>query len=262
MSMMTMRIGRWLGAVLIAVGAWAGVDRAQAAEIKVLSVGIVQHVVTGLAEVFRQETGHTVTLTFGPTGVVRQKLAAGEPADILILTDAAIDELARQGAVATGTRTDIARVGMGVAVRQGAPLPDISTPEAFKQTLLSAKSLTYTDPASGATSGVHFAGGLQRLGISDAVRGKTLFLPAGSSPAEAVAKGQAELCAQQITDILPVKGVTLVGPLPKDLQKITIYSAGVVARSAVPDAARAFVAFLARPSFKSKFAEAGLDYRE
>ena len=250
-----------LGAVLLAVAAWVGVEGAQAAEVNVLSAGAVRAVVTGLAEAFRQEAGHTVTLTFGPVGAVRQKLTAGEPADVLILTDAAIDELARQGAVVPGTRADIARAGMGVAVRQGAPLPDISTPEAFKQTLLSAKSLVYVDPARGATSGIHFAGVLQRLGIADAVKGKTLLWPGGYA-AEAVAKGEAELVVHQISEIMPVKGVTLVGPLPKDLQKITTYSAGLAARSATPEAARAFIAFLARPAFKSRFAQAGLDYRE
>ena len=255
------RTGVWLSIVLVAAATWAHADRAEAAEIKVLSAGAVRSVVSGLAEAFGRETGHAVMLTFGTVGALRQKLAAGEPADVLILTDVAIDDLARQGAVATGTRTDIARTGMGVAVREGAPVPDISTPEAFRQTLLSAKSLTYVDPAQGATSGVHFAGVLQRLGIAEAVKGKTRLV-AGGYPAELVAKGEAELVAHQISEIIPVKGVTLVGPLPKDLQKITTYSAGLAARSAVADAARAFVAFLSQPSFKTRFAEAGLDYRE
>jgi molybdate transport system substrate-binding protein len=251
----------WLSMALVAAAAWAGADRAEAAEVKVLSAGAVRSVVSGLAEAFRRESGHTVTLTFGTVGAVRQKLAAGEPADVLILSDVAIDDLARQGAVAAGTRTDIARTGMGVGVRQGAPVPDISTPDAFKQALLAATSITYVDPAQGATSGVHFAGVLQRLGIAEAVKGKTKLV-AGGYPAELVAKGEAELVAHQISEILPVKGVTLVGPLPKDLQKITTYSAGLAARSAVADAARAFIAFVSRPSFKSAFAEAGLDYRE
>src|SRR3989475_8944626 len=174
---------------------------------------------------------------------------------------AAIYETARRGAVVPGSRTDIARTGMGVGVREGAPKPDISTPEAFKQTLLAAKSIVYVDPAHGATSGIHFAGVLQRLGIAESVKAKTKLVP-GGYPAELVAKVEAELVAHQISEILPVRGVTLVGPLPKVLQKITTYSAGLAARSVVPGAARAFIAFLARPDFKSRFAEAGLDYRE
>src|SRR5438445_10029828 len=113
--------------------------------------------------------------------------------------------MARQGAVTPGTRTDIARTGMGVGVREGAPKPDISTPEAFKQTLLAAKSIVYVDPAQGATSGIHFASVLQRLGIAEAVKAKTKLVP-GGYPAELVAKGEAELVAHQISEILPVKG--------------------------------------------------------
>ena len=240
---------------------WPGTSRAGAAEIKLLSAGAVRAVVSDVAEVFRRENGHTVTATFGTVGVVRGKLLAGEPADVVIMTDAAIDELARQGAIVTGTRTDIARAGVGVGVKEGAPRPDISTADAFKQTLLSAKSLVYVDPAQGATSGIHFASVLQRLGIADAVKDKTLLWPGGYA-AEAVAKGQAELVVHQISEILPVKGVQLVGPLPKDLQKITVYSAALVSRSTTSEAARAFVDYLVRPDVKAKFAAAGLDYRE
>jgi molybdate transport system substrate-binding protein len=231
-------------------------------EIKVLGVHPVQAVVTDLAELFRQETGHTVMLTFTSSGVIRQKLAAGEPADVIILNDYEIDELVGQGVVATGTRTDIARFGLGVAVRRGAPLPDISTPEALKQTLLSAKSIAYGNPDR-ARGGAHFAGVvLQRLGIADAVKGKTLLSTGGAASSQAVAKGEAELSVQGTSKNILVEGVTLVGPLPKGLQKVMTLSAGLAARSAVPEAARDFVAFLARPSFKSDFAKAGLDYRE
>jgi molybdate transport system substrate-binding protein len=202
-----------------------------------------------------------VTLTFGTAGELRQKVAAGEPADVVIVTDTALVALAATNAVIPETRADIARTAIGVAVREGAPLPDISTPEAFKQTVLAAKSLVYVDPGRGATSGIHFASVLQRLGIADTVKGKTLLWPGGYA-AEAVAKGQAELCVHQISEILPVKGVTLVGPLPRELQKITTYSAAVPTRAAAPEVGRAFIAFLTRPSFKAKFAVAGLDYRE
>src|SRR2546429_8098781 len=208
------RTGVWLSIVLVAAATWAHADRAEAAEIKVLSAGAVRSVVSDLAEAFRRETGHTVTLTFGTVGALRQKLAAGEPADVLILTDVAIDDLARQGAVATGTRTDIARTAMGVAVREGAPVPDISTPEAFRQTLLSAKSLTYVDPAQGATSGVHFAGVLQRLGIAEAVKGKTRLV-AGGYPDELVAKGEAVLVGATYCVSDAGKGGSSVGTMPK-----------------------------------------------
>ena len=234
---------------------------AEAAEVKVLSAGAVRAVVTDVSEIFAKETGHSVKGTFGTVGVVRGKLAGGEPADVVIATDVAIDEMAKQGLVVAGTRTDVARAGVGVGVREGAPRPDIATPEAFKQTLLAAKSIVYVDPAQGATSGIHFASVLQRLGIADAVKDKTILWPGGYA-AEAVLKGQAEVVVHQISEILPVKGVTLVGPLPRELQKVTIYSAGLAAKAAAPEAARAFIGFLTSAPIKVKFAAAGLDFRE
>ena len=251
--------------VAVLVGVWAGIGAVGAApvradEVKVFSAGAVRAIVSDLAEMFRRETGHTVTLSFGTVGQTRQKLLGGGAVDVVIMTDVAIDDMAKQGAVVPGSRADIARTGMGVGVREGAPKPDISTDEAFKATLLQAKSLVYVDPAQGATSGIHFKSVLERLGIAEAVRSKSQLV-AGGYPAEKVASGEAELVVHQISEIVPVKGVVLVGPLPPDLQKVTVYSAGLAARSASPEAARAFIAFLMRPAFKAKFSEAGLDYR-
>jgi molybdate transport system substrate-binding protein len=247
--------------VFVVVAATWNAAVAHAAEIAVLSAGAVKSIVTELAEAFRQETGHTVKFTFAPVGALREKLASGEPADVVIMSDTAIEQLAAQGAVLGDSRTDIAKTAIGVAVREGAPRPDISTPEAFKQTVLAAKSIVYVDPARGATSGIHFASVLDRLGIADAVKGKTVLVPGGFA-AESVAKGEAELCVHQISEIIPVKGVTLVGPLPRELQKITVYSAAIPARARIPEEAKAFTAFLARPAWKAKLAAAGLDYRE
>jgi len=235
-------------------------DTAGAAEIKVLSAGAVRAIVTELAQAFEKDTGHTVTLAFGTVGVTRKRLAE-EPADVVIMTDVAIDESSAQGAVVAGSRNDIARTGMGVGVREGAPKPDISTPDAFKQALLAARSLTYVDPAQGATSGIHFAGLLQKFGIADAVKPKTTLVP-GGYPAELVARGEVEMVVHQISEIVPVRGVTLVGPLPKDVQKVTTYSAGIAKKAATPETARAFVAFLTSPAMKPKFVAAGLDYKD
>jgi len=234
---------------------------ADAAEVRLLSAGAMKAFVTDLAEGFTRETGHTVTIATGTAGEIRGKVAAGEPADVAIATDVVVEQLEGQGHVAPGSRADIARTGIGVCVLDGAPRPDISTPEAFKQAMLAAKSIVYVDPARGATSGIHLAGVLQRLGIADAVKGKTVLVPGGYA-ADVVAKGQAEICVHQISEILPVKGVTLVGPLPKELQKVTTYSAGVVATAREPAAAKALVAYLARPAFKVKLAAMGLDYRD
>lgn len=217
--------------------------------------------VTELGEAFRQETGHTIAMTSGTAGEVRQKVTAGEPADVVIASDTVIGQLAVSGLVVADTRADIARTGIGVAVREGAPKPDIATTEAFRQAVLATKSLVYLDPARGATSGVHFAAVLQRLGIADAVKDKTVLWQ-GNYAAEALVTGKADLCVHQISEILPVKGVVLVGPLPKELQKVTTYSGAVAARASNPEVARAFMAFLVRPAFKPKLAAAGLDYRE
>ena len=256
MTTRTTIFGLW--ALVFAAWMAGSVD---AAEVKVLSAGAVRAVVTDVADAFAKQSGHSVKGTFGPVGVVRGKLAAGEPADLVIATDVAIDDMAKQGLVVAGSRTDLARAGVGVGVREGAARPDISTSEAFKQTLLAARSIVYVDPAQGATSGIHFASVLKILGIAEQVRGKSILYPGGYA-AEAVQKGQAELVVHQISEILPVKGVMLVGPLPKDLQKVTIYSAGIAAKATAPDAARAFVEFLTSAPIKQKFAAAGLDYRE
>jgi molybdate transport system substrate-binding protein len=246
---------------ILLLGGLTFAARAEAAEIKVLSAGAVRAVVVEVAHVFANDTGHSLKGAFGTVGVVRGKLEAGEPVDVVIATDAAIDEMVRQGFVVAGTRTDIARAGVGVGVREGTARPDISTPEALKQTLLAAKSIVYVDPAQGATSGIHFASVLRRLGIADQVKDKSILWPGGYA-AEAVQQGQAEIVVHQISEILPVKGVTLVGPLPGELQKVTVYSAGLATKASAPEAARAFIAFLTSPPIKAKFAAAGLDYRQ
>ena len=255
MSGATRWLGRGLAVTLLLLG-----TAAEAVEIKVLSAGAVRAMVTELAQAFEKQTGHTVALAFGTVGVTRKRLAE-EPADVVILTDVAIDESSAQGAVVAGSRSDIARTGMGVGVRDGAPKPDISTPDALKQALLATRSLTYVDPAQGATSGIHFASLLQKLGIADAVKSKTTLVP-GGYPAELVARGEVEMVVHQISEIVPVKGVTLVGPLPKELQKVTTYSAGLAKKAASPEVARAFVAFLTAPATKAKLAAAGLDYKD
>jgi molybdate transport system substrate-binding protein len=250
-------VGALLAGTMLLV---AGAGAASAAEIKVLSAGAVRAIVTELTPAFEKETGHKVTFEFGTAGQTRQRLAS-QPADVVILTDAGIDEAIKQDRVVAGSRADIARTGMGVGIREGAPKPDISTTEAFKKALVAAKSITYVDPAQGATSGVYFSGLLQTWGIADALKPKTTLVP-GGYPAELVAKGEAELVVHQISEILPVKGVALAGPLPKDIQKVTVYSAGLVSKAAAPEAARAFIAYLMSQPVRPKFASAGLDYKE
>jgi len=227
------------------------------ADIKLMGVFPVQKVVTELAELFQQEFGHTVTAAFATSGVIRQKLASGDPADIIILNDNEIVELADQGVFIANTRTNIARFGLGIVVRQGSPLPDISTPEKLKKTLLAAKSIAYADPQN-ARGGAHVATILQRLGIAGAVKNKTIFSAGGSSTSEAVAQGEAEIGVTGMSKTILAEGTVVAGPLPNELQKYMSLSAGVTTQSLVPEAANAFVAFLAQPSFRQRFAEEGL----
>ncbi len=246
--------------VLVLAAVLAAAGSASAAEIRMLSAGAVKSVVLELVETFQKETGHTVTIDFETAGGVKRKLEAGEKFDVMIATDTVVDALMKSKHVVDGSRADLARTAIGVAVRDGAPKPDISTVDALKRALLEAKSIVYNDPAIGATSGIHFASVLQQLGIAEAVKPKSVLWKGGYA-AEALLNGQAELCVHQISEIMPVKGVTLVGPLPAEVNKVTTYSGGLVASSATPDAARALLAYLARPEFRPKFAAAGLDYK-
>jgi molybdate transport system substrate-binding protein len=245
-------------AMLIGVVTAAG--PAYAAEIHVLAAGAVRSVLVELIPAFERESGHRITAAYGPVGVTRKRLTT-DPADVVILTDVAIDDLIKQDAVVAGSRVDLGRTAMGVGVRDGAPRPDIATADAFKKALLDVRSIAYVDPAQGATSGVHFASVLQRFGIVDAMKPKTTLVP-GGYPAELVAKGEVDMVVHQISEIVPVKGVTLVGPLPRDVQKYTVYSSGIARKATTPDAARAFIEYLMSAAARPKFSAAGLDYRE
>jgi molybdate transport system substrate-binding protein len=250
-----------LRALVVAVIALvASGGSAAAAEVRVLSAGAMKAMVTELSQGFQKETGHTVVITADTGGGLRKRVEGGEKADVLVAPDAVMDALVKSNHVVADSRQDLARTAVGVAVREGAPKPDISTVEAFKRAVLEAKSIVYLDPATGATSGMHVAAVLQRLGLADAIKDKVVLWKGGYA-AEAVASGKADLCLHQISEILPVKGVTLVGPMPAEINKVTVYASSLLAGGPTPDAGRALLAYLARPEFRAKFAAAGLDYR-
>ena len=250
----------WAAMSVVAVATLA-VGATEAAELKVLSASALKPVLPELAEAFRAESGHSVTLSFATAGEVEKRMVAGEALDAVVVTDVAAGNLTGQGLIPQGGHSIVARVGVGIGIREGAPKPDISTTDAFKQVILGAKSVTYPDPARGGASGIHFNSVIERLGIAEPVRQKAVL---GANPdfvCVAVAKGEVELCVHQISEIMPVKGVTLVGPLPKDVQRVTTFAVAVSARASEAEAARAFLAFVSRPDFKATFAKAGLDYR-
>ena len=250
--------GRAFALAIVALVVSAG--SVAAAEVRVLSAGAMKAMVTELSEGFKKETGHTVVITADTGGGLRKRVEGGEKADVLVAPDAVMDALAKSNHVVTDSRHDLARTAVGVAVREGAPKPDISTVDAFKRAVLEAKSIVYLDPATGATSGIHVASVLKRLGLADAIKDKVVLWKGGYA-AEAVASGKADLCLHQISEILPVKGVTLVGPMPAEINKVTVYTSSLLTGAPTPDAGRALLAYLARPEFRPKFAAAGLDYK-
>jgi len=219
-----------------------------AADLKVLSAGAAKAAVVPLVEAFARASGHNVDIDFATMGLIQQKLKQGERADVLILAAEVAEALARSGAIVPASRKALAKVGVGVAVGENARTPDISTAAAFRQTLLDAKSIVMIDPALG-TSGRHLVEVYQKLGITDALKPKMRYGPGGYI-VEPVGRGEVELGLHQISEILPVKGVKLVGPLPPELQKWTVYVGAVTPTSTSADAARDLVAYLS--GFQSK----------
>ncbi len=218
----------------------ASLAAASAAEIKVLSGGAFRQVLLAIIPDFEKATGHKVTMENDTVGALTQRIEGGEGFDIAVLTPAAIDSLAGKGQIAAGSRTNLARVGIGVVVKEGAPRPDIGTVEAFKNALLAAKSVAYIDPQAGGSSGIYVAGLFVKLGIADQMKPKAVLIH-GGAVAEHVAKGEAEIGIHQISEILPVKGITLVGSLPKEIQNYTTYAAGLGAKAKAADAAKALI---------------------
>jgi molybdate transport system substrate-binding protein len=219
---------------------------------KVLCTNGLKTVMLDLAPAFERTSGTKLAITWGSAAGLVKELEAGAAADLVILTAEAIDDLIKRGKVVAGSRVDLARSGIGIAVRKGASKPDIGSPDALKQTLLAAKSVAHSKTGM---SGIYFPTVLARLGITDAMKSKIVMPEPGTPVGDVVAKGGAEIGVQQISELLPVAGVEVVGPLPATLQKITTFSAGIPSAAKEPDAAKALVTFVAkeaRPLLGSK----------
>jgi molybdate transport system substrate-binding protein len=210
-------------------------------DLKILSGGAMQGLMAEAVPLFERDAGCKVSVEIGLTSALRKAIAGGAVFDISLLPRADVDALARDGRITAGSVTDIARSAIGVAVRGGAPKPDIATVDAFKSAVMRAGSVTYSD----GPSGLYIAGLMERLGLAEATKSKTKLTT--GPVAELLARGEAELGLQQIVAILPVKGADLVGPLPAELQNIIVYAAGLSAQSANGHAARQFIAFMATP---------------
>lgn len=251
---MKSRIGG-LFSLFLAVGLIAP---AGAAELMVLTAGAFKPVILTSEGDFRAATSHTLRVENDTVGATAKRIEGGAAFDVAVLTPAAIDELAGKGFIVQGSRTALARIGVGVMIKAGAAKPDVSTVDAFKRALIAAKSVAYIDPASGGSSGIYVARLLERLGIADEIKPKAK-LKRGGYVADLVVSGDAEIGIHQISEILPVSGVTLVGPLPAEIQNYTVYAAGVGAKATSPDGANALIKFLAGPALAPVLKSKGMD---
>lgn len=247
--------------ILGALAAWlALVGAAAAAEIRVMASGGFTAAYRALVPAFEKETGHTVVSAYGASmgdapDAIPQRLARGEPADVLILAASGLESLVRQGRAVENSRVDLAESRIGFAVRQGAPKPDMGSAEAVRRALLEARSIAY----SASASGVYFSTEMvRRLGVADEVLPKSRRI-LSERVGSVVARGDAELGLQQISELLPIAGIEMLGPLPPELQQVTVFSAGIAAGSRQPDAARELIRFLASPAAAPAVAATGLD---
>jgi molybdate transport system substrate-binding protein len=248
-----------LCAVLMLASSLMAAGGCVAADVSVFSSGAPADVARVLAARFTEGTGRGVAFTVANPAGIQRKLASGETPDILILPSPVIDALEKAGALRPQSRVDVARVGVGVVVRAGAPLPDISTVDAVRQALLDARTIVYPDPVGGGFTGAALARMMERLGITDAVQPKATRMQAIAGGVALVAKGEAELGLFNISEVLPVKGVTLVGPLPSELQSWIVFTAAIHARSTEPEAAAAFIKLLADPAARAHWTAGGLE---
>jgi molybdate transport system substrate-binding protein len=223
-------------------------------EIRVLSSIATREAYNELVPQFERASGNKVTTTWAGTTDIMKRMAAGEQHDLIIISSRELEELIKQGKVAAGSRVDLAKSGIGVAVRAGAPRPDIGSADALKRALLAAKTVGYTS----GPSGVYMAGLIERMGIAAEIKPKFRSVPSGGTIGTIVATGECEIGFQQVSELVHIKGVDLVGPLPPEVQYVTIFSSGVQAGARNPDGARALVRHLTAPAAHAVVRAAGL----
>jgi molybdate transport system substrate-binding protein len=244
--------------LIVALAMCLGASAASAAEVKVLTAGAMKAVVLDVVTAFTRDTGHTVVVDNDTVGGLARRITGGETFDVTIVTPKIVDDLIAAGKIAAGTRADVAQVGMGVAIKAGSAVPDLSSADAFKALLLKATSIAYIDPKAGGSSGIYFDKLIDRLGVGEQVRAKAK-LKTGGYVAESVVTGEAEIAVHQISEIIPVAGAQLAGPLPAAVQNTTIYSAGLGAAARDAAAARAFLAALAAPATTAVLRAKGME---
>ena len=247
----TRNVAAGLGAagVLLFAGA------ATAAEIKVLSSNAIKETYLELVPGFERATEHKVATIWAGTVEIMKRMQAGETFDLIIMAGPSLDELVKLGKIVPGSRVDLVRSGVGVAVRAGAPKPDISSSDAVKKALLAARSIGF----STGPSGVYLAGLFQRMGIADEIKPKLKQVPPGVPVGTIIASGEAEIGFQQMSELIHVAGIDYLGPLPADIQRITVFSGGIHTGAKQADAAKALVKFLTAPAAVPVIKKHGLE---
>jgi molybdate transport system substrate-binding protein len=224
---------------------------ALASDLRVLSGSGVQPVMNEIIPQFERTSGHRVSIVYGTVGEMAGRVQNGEVADMVIASEPQIESLEKLGKVVAGTRTDLAKTGVGLFVRKGAPKPDIGSVEAFKRTMLASKSIGWNDPAAGAPVSIYMLRAFERMGIANEMKVKTTAFRQRSERFEAVARGDVEIGFNQISEIVAASGIDLLGPLPAAIQHYTVFTAGIVASGANQEAAKALLAFVASPAAKA-----------
>jgi molybdate transport system substrate-binding protein len=247
-----------LGVAAMLAVALLGMKPAAAADVRVFTSGAPSEVEKVIAGTFSGTTGHRILLTVSTLGEIQKRSSAEHP-DIVILPTPALDTLDKAGSLRPGSRIELARVGVGVVVREGAPLPDISTVDALRKTLLAAKSVVHPDPAGGGIAGAQIVRMFQRLGIADAMKPKETLMFALTGGVARVGAGESDIGLFNISEILPVKGVTLVGPLPAEVQSYITFSAAIHAEAAAPEPAAAFLQSLTAPNVRETWKAGGFE---
>jgi molybdate transport system substrate-binding protein len=232
---------------------------AHAADLVILSAAAMKGALENLPEQYLATTGDRVRIIYGTAGQVRDRAMSGQAFDLVIVPPEPLARLTERHLVRKGAQVDVARARLGVAVRSGAALPAIADDAAFTKVLLDAPSIGMADPATGATSGIYLARLIDHLGIGGTVGPKVKYYPEGQAAMEAMARGEVSLGLGQTSEIKPVRGVTLVGPIPEDLQLVTTYAAGIGTKSEHPDAAQKLVSYLTGPAVQMSLKANGFD---
>jgi molybdate transport system substrate-binding protein len=230
-----------------------------AAELKVLVSGAMAHALEDVSQDFVRKNGHTLDFIVGTTGALQQRVRSGEKADVIEVTSVGMDVLERERLVVPGTRVELARANIGVAVREGAPSIDISTPEALKQQLLAARAVAYIDPSVGGQAGAAMVKLLRDLGITEQMANKTVHGRTGAESVQKMINGEADIALSFISEILPLKGAKLVGALPAAVQNPSSYAGAIGIASANPEAARALLQAMQSADAHRTMTDAGLE---